>query len=69
MLYMIELGQGVMNCFFRQAQILTAEHRNAVLRVVVFRGSNKEIIDWYNANKDKIVFDPSKRKFILPEAE
>ena len=49
--------------------LYTNDHRNAVLRVVAFRGSNKELIDWYNANKDKIVFDPSKRKFILPEAE
>ena len=49
--------------------LYTNDHRNAVLRVVAFRGSNKEMIDWYNANKDKIVFDPAKRKFILPDAE
>ena len=49
--------------------LYTNDHRNAVLRVVAFRGSNKEMIDWYNANKDKIVFDPAKRKFMLPEAE
>ena len=45
--------------------LYTNDHRNAVLRVVAFRGSNKEMIDWYDANKDKIVFDPSKRKFML----
>ena len=49
--------------------LYTNDHRNAVLRVVAVRGSNKEIIDWYNANKGKIVFDPAKRKFLLTEAE
>ncbi len=49
--------------------LYTNEHRNAVLRVVAVRGSNKEMIAWYNANKDKLVFDPAKRKFILPKAK
>ena len=53
----------------RSYTLYTNKHRHAVLRVVAFRGSNKEIIDWYNANRDRVEFDPFMRKFILPEAE
>lgn len=29
------------------------------------KGSNKDIIDWYEANKDNLVFDPESKKFRL----
>lgn len=38
-----------------------------VLRYIDFRGSNKEINDWYNANKENLVFDHYRKRFVLPE--
>jgi len=41
--------------------------RIALLAHLDFAGSNKEIIKWYNQNKDKLVFDEKSKKFKLPK--
>ncbi len=38
-----------------------------VLRFIEYRGSNQEIQEWYQQNKDKLVFDHLRKRFVLPE--
>lgn len=41
--------------------------RTNVLRHIDYRGSNSDIQKWYRANKDKLVFDHLRKRFVLPE--
>lgn len=41
--------------------------RTNVLRYIDYRGSNTDIQKWYAANKDKLVFDHLRQRFMLPE--
>ena len=41
--------------------------RQLVLRHVDARGSNQELIDWFEKNKGKLVFDPKDRKYKVKE--
>ena len=41
--------------------------RTNVLRYIDYRGSNTDIQKWYKANKDKLVFDHLRQRFMLPE--
>ena len=41
------------------------EVRSALLRLLDFRGSNDELVQWYNANKDRLVFDPARNKYVV----
>ena len=41
------------------------EARELVLRFTDARGSNDEIREWYKKNKDLIVFDPGKSRFVV----
>jgi hypothetical protein len=41
--------------------------RNYVTRVIDFKGSNKEIREWYEANRDDLVFDNFTKRFIIEE--
>lgn len=41
--------------------------RTNVLRLIDYRGSNKDIQQWYKTNKDKLVFDQLRKRFVLPE--
>lgn len=41
--------------------------RTNVLKFIDFRGSNQDIQDWYKANKDKLVFDDLRKRFVVPE--
>lgn len=41
----------------------SANPRTALLSVLDTRGTNQEIISWYEANKDNLVFDPESKKF------
>lgn len=43
--------------------------RLKVLRHIDYRGSNTEIIEWYEANKDKLVFDHYRKRFMLPDGD
>lgn len=43
--------------------------RLKVLRHIDYRGSNTEIMEWYEANKDKLVFDHYRKRFMLPDAD
>jgi ribosomal protein L28 len=41
--------------------------RTNVLKYIDFRGSNQDIQEWYKANKDKLVFDDLRKRFVVPE--
>ncbi len=41
--------------------------RTNVLRYIDYRGSNTDIQQWYKTNKDKLVFDRLRQRFIVPE--
>lgn len=41
--------------------------RQYVTQVVDFKGSNKEIREWYEANRGKLVFDFFTKRFVIPE--
>ena len=41
--------------------------RLPVIKLIDFKGSNLEIRAWFEANRDKLVFDSLSRRFILPE--
>lgn len=41
--------------------------RTNVLKFIEYRGSNTEIQNWYNENKDQLVFDQFTKRFVLPE--
>lgn len=41
--------------------------RTNVLRFIDYRGSNKDIQQWYKANKNKLVFDHLRKRFVVPE--
>lgn len=41
--------------------------RHNVAQLIDFKGSNKEIAKWYTANRDKLVFDNFKKRFVVEE--
>ncbi|MEM9109208.1 MAG: hypothetical protein AAGC72_04225 [Planctomycetota bacterium] len=41
--------------------------RTNVLRYIDYRGSNKDIQEWYRANKDRLVFDNLRKRFYIPD--
>lgn len=41
--------------------------RTQVLRFIDYRGSNQDIQQWFKANKDKLVFDQLRKRFMVPE--
>jgi len=41
--------------------------RTNVLKFIDYRGSNNDIKQWYEANKDKLVFDGLRKRFVMPE--
>jgi hypothetical protein len=43
----------------------SANPRTALLGVLDVRGTNQEIISWYETNKENLVFDPEFKKFRL----
>jgi len=43
--------------------------RDLVLKFTDARGSNEEIRKWYEENKDRLVFDPDRRRFVVGEEE
>jgi hypothetical protein len=45
-----------------------SEVRGQVFRLVPFRGSNKELLEWFTKNEDRLGFDKAKRQFFVPEA-
>ena len=42
-------------------------HRDYVTQFINFKGSNKEIAKWFKANRDKLVFDGLRKRFVLEE--
>lgn len=42
--------------------------RDNVTQFIEFKGSNKEIAQWFKANRDKLVFDAFKNRFVVGEA-
>ena len=42
--------------------------RLKVLRYIDYRGSNKDILAWYEKNKDKLVFDHYRKRYVLPDS-
>lgn len=47
------------------SNINTADY--LVRRHLDFRGTNQEIADWFNANRDELAFDTFTQRFVLPE--
>ena len=43
------------------------ENRAAILRVVDFRGSNAALADWFEQNRERLVFDEDAREFRVAE--
>ena len=43
--------------------------RSTVLKHVQFRGSNRELLKWFEENEDKLVFDPKAKVFRVEEGE
>ncbi len=43
--------------------------RDLVLKFTDARGSNEEIRKWYEENKDRLVFDPERERFVVGEEE
>ena len=41
------------------------ESRTTLLRLLDFRGANDELVQWYNANKGRLVFDPARKKYVV----
>jgi len=41
--------------------------RSAVLKYVEFRGSNEDLVQWFQKNRDKLRFDPKAKKFVTDE--
>ncbi|MFN3169054.1 MAG: hypothetical protein ACE37H_18560 [Phycisphaeraceae bacterium] len=41
--------------------------RLKVIRLIDFKGTDRQIRDWYQANRDKLVFDAFTRRFVVPE--
>jgi Skp family chaperone for outer membrane proteins len=52
--------------YFSHSSSFNARRTN-VLRFIDFRGSNDEIRNWYEQNKDELVFDKARGRFVLPE--
>lgn len=46
-------------------QYYAREARTTLLRLLGFRGSNNELVEWYEANKARLVFDPAKKKYVI----
>lgn len=44
------------------------KERAQVIRHIAFRGSNKEIKEWFDSNRDKLVFDTFQERFVLKKA-
>lgn len=44
------------------------QQRINVLRLIEFRGTNDEIVAWFEENQDRLVFDHLHGRFVLPEA-
>jgi hypothetical protein len=42
-------------------------HRDNVTQFIDFKGSNKEIAEWYKTNREKLVFDNFKKRFVIEE--
>ena len=43
----------------------TREIRRLLFQHVDFRGSNKDVQEWINKNRENIVFDKERKKFVL----
>lgn len=41
--------------------------RDNVTQFIEFKGSNKEIAEWFEANREKLVFDNFKKRFVVEE--
>ncbi len=41
--------------------------RLRVNRCIDFRGSNKEILVWFASNRDKLLFDHHRKRFVVPD--
>ena len=53
-------------CDQRQSSSYNSRRIN-VLKYIDYRGSNKEIVAWYDKNKDKLVFDHYRKRYVLPD--
>ena len=42
-------------------------HRDYVTQFINFKGSNKEMAKWFKANREKLVFDNFKKRFVVEE--
>ena len=52
----------------RVSQYELREIRRVLLRHLEARGSLKEIVEWYDKNKDNLVFDKQTKKFRVRQA-
>lgn len=43
------------------------DQRLNVIRLIDFRGSDRDIKEWFDANRDKLVFDNLTKRFVVPE--
>lgn len=61
------LFQGIANSQYhsRGSNIITPEF--LVRRHLDFRGTHAEIVAWFNANRDELIFDTFEQRFLLPE--
>lgn len=41
--------------------------RDNVTQFITFKGSNKEIAEWFKANRTKLVFDSFKKRFVITD--
>lgn len=63
----ISRNRGSSNYMVNSASYYNSRRMN-VLRHIEFRGSNEEIQKWFDKNKDKLVYDHFKKRYVLPEA-
>lgn len=54
------------NSYFNDSSTYNAR-RTQVLRYVDYHGSNAELKKWYTTNKDRLVFDQFRKRFIVPK--
>ena len=53
----------------QQNQWEASEIRRLILSHLDFFGSNRELVEWFRKNSERLLFDEEKRKYILPADE
>ncbi|MBI4025704.1 MAG: hypothetical protein HY360_12040 [Verrucomicrobia bacterium] len=45
---------------------MTGKTRDAILQFTEAQGTDEELLNWFDVNKDRLVFDKERKKFMTP---